>query len=140
MTFASERFGGVSLASYSRKVLNYGCPVLSFVFLRKTEAFCPLRRQLGKMQNRNTSPSRRSRTKKTRLDGAERRDVPFFTRSKSFVARKRLFSRGACVCALLRFALLSGVLRTPQDIFYSCKNSFFLLFLAGSVKRFTHPK
>lgn len=138
-----EVWRSFSLAFIRAKVLNYGCPVLSFAFLRKTEAFLSsFRRQLRKMQNRNTSPSRRARTKKTRLDDAERRDVPLFTQRKSFVARKRLFSRGVCVCALLRFALVKWRAISPQDqdIFYSCKNSFFFSFLAGSVKRFTHPK
>jgi len=53
-----------------------------------------------KKQNRNALPSRRARTKKTRLDDAERRDVPFFARRKRVLSWKETsFARAVFVHA-----------------------------------------
>ena len=56
--------------------------------------------QKKKKQNRNALPSRRARTKKTRLDDAERRDVPFFARRKRVLSWKETsFARAVFVHA-----------------------------------------
>jgi len=68
-----------------------------------------------KKQNRNALPSRRARTKKTRLDDAERRDVPFFARRKRVLLGKRRLSRARCLCTRLVWRELSPI---EKDIYF----------------------
>jgi len=93
------------------KSLSRGTSFLaSFFFTHSKCSLFVFRRQLlhtpprgafqKKKQNRNALPSRRARTKKTRLDDAERRDVPFFARRKRVLSWKETsFARAVFVHA-----------------------------------------
>ena len=81
-----------------------------FFFLRTQNAVClffegnfythPRGAFQKKKQNRNALPSRRAGKKKTRLDDAERRDVPFFARRKRVLSWKETsFARAVFVHA-----------------------------------------
>jgi len=94
LTFASERFLSLLCAKQGTK-LSVPANLLLFRRKKSFQYWCPPK----KAESLVALPSRRARTKKTRLEDAGRRDVPFFTRTKS-LSRGRDSFRAACVCAL----------------------------------------
>ena len=83
------------LCAKHRTKLSVPANLLLFRRKKSFQYWCPPK----KAESLVALPSRRARTKKTRLEDAGRRDVPFFTRTKS-LSRGRDSFRAACVCAL----------------------------------------
>jgi hypothetical protein len=76
-----------------------------------------------KKQNRIAALLGRSRTKKTRLEDAERRDVPFFTRRKRVLRKETsFFARGVCARFFVECVIfplfLSFVSETKRYLFW----------------------
>ena len=99
------------LCAKHRTKLSVPANLLLFRRKKSFQYWCP-----PKKAESLALPSRRARTKKTRLEDAGRRDVPFFTRTKS-LSRGRDSFRAACVCALFCDVSRLFVRFPPVDIF-----------------------